>query len=160
MRIILTILLASAICCFAQKGTLTPKVAPARKAFSSVLSGMAVAPATNRQTYLTWNNDAGASNRISWGLARNAWTNGSALIFTNRFAVTNGWSYAVTQIVNGVESFPALWPSNRMFEIWLMDKGSDPNAKGTNVVLLRKGVGNPPEPKYFWGVENQTAGWQ
>ena len=66
----------------------------------------------------------------------------------------------MTQIVNGVESFPALWPSNRMFEIWLMDKGSDPNAKGTNVVLLRKGVGNPPEPKYFWGVENQTAGWQ
>ena len=158
MRLVLTIFLMSGICCLAQRGTLTAKVVP-QKTFSSVLSGMAVAPATNRQTYLTWNNDAGASNRISWGLVRNAWTNGSALIFTNRFAVTNGWSYAVTQIVNGVESFPALWPSNRVGELWLTGYTTSMTAS-TNIAKLISFTNNPPGNMALWGVENRTVGWQ
>lgn len=72
-----------------------------------------------RQTVLRWDNPVGASNIVSWGLARNAWTNGSRTINTNAFFVTNNWHYRVTAIVNGVESTPALWPSNKIERVWV-----------------------------------------
>jgi hypothetical protein len=65
-----------------------------------------------KQTVLTWDNPLGASNRVAWGGARYSWTNSTA-VSTNRFNVTNGVCYCVTAIVNGIESIPALWPSNR-----------------------------------------------
>jgi len=72
-----------------------------------------VTPATFKQTVLTWDNPPGASNIVSWGTVRNYWTNGSRTITTNTFSVTNGWTYKVTAMFNGLESIPALWPSNR-----------------------------------------------
>lgn len=72
-----------------------------------------VSPATFKQTVLTWDNPIGASNRVAWGGARYSWTN-SASVSTNQFNVTNGVFYCVTAIVNGIESIPALWPSNRI----------------------------------------------
>ena len=72
----------------------------------------ALAPAPFKQTVLTWDNPTGASNRVAWGGARNAWTNSTA-VASNSFFITNGTHYKVTAIVNGIESTPALWPSNR-----------------------------------------------
>lgn len=77
-----------------------------------------VSPTTFKQTVLTWDNPAGASNRVAWGTVRNYWTN-SASVSTNQFNVTNGVCYCVTAIVNGIESIPALWPSNRFDRIWI-----------------------------------------
>lgn len=71
-----------------------------------------LSPAAFKQTVLTWDNPIGASNRVAWGGARYSWTNSTA-ISTNQFNVTNGVCYCVTAIVNGIESIPALWPSNR-----------------------------------------------
>lgn len=84
-------------------------------ATTTTLSSFSLAPAPTpvNQVYFTWDYDTGASNSVSWGLARNAWTNGSRTITTNVFPYTNGWHYKVTAIVNGIESTPALWPSNR-----------------------------------------------
>jgi len=67
---------------------------------------------TFKQTVLTWDNPLGASNRVAWGGARYSWTN-SASVSTNRFNVTNGTCYAVYAMMGGIESIPALWPSNR-----------------------------------------------
>lgn len=71
-----------------------------------------------KQTVLTWDNQVGASNRVAWGGARYSWTN-SASVSTNQFFVTNGTHYAVYATLNGVESIPALWPSNRLDRIWI-----------------------------------------
>ena len=154
-RMTLTILLASTICSLAQRGTMTPKATT-----SFGLPMLVAAPVVFKQTLLAWNNESGASNRVAWGLARNAWTNGSRIVLTNVFPVTNGWSYAVTQIVNGVESIPALWPSNRVFQYWLVDKGSNFNSVGTNITMLQTGTNIMPESQHFWGIKDLTVGWQ
>lgn len=117
MRFIATILLASAMCSHAQRGTLT--FVTEKPPVQSSLALPAVIGTTNRQLFLTWTAEAGASNRVSWGLARNAWTNGVRTITTNTFPITNGWHYKVTAMINGIESVPALWPSNKFERVWV-----------------------------------------
>ena len=95
-----------------------PRVAFAQSASSDIQSAKATAP-TLKQQYLVWDSDKGASNRVSWGLARDAWTNGNRVVSSNSFPITNGWHYKVTSILNGIESTPALWPSNRFDRIWI-----------------------------------------
>lgn len=70
------------------------------------------------QTILTWDVEPGVSNRVAWGLARNNWTN-SVLVSSNVFFVTNGIQYAVYAIFDGIESIPALWPSNKIERVWV-----------------------------------------
>ena len=111
-----------------------------------------VSPATLKQTVLTWDNPPGASNRVSWGVSRFQWTN-TATLTTNRCNVTNGICYAITSIVGGIESVPALWPSNRLGEIWLTDTK-------TNIARLERFTNSPPEAMRFWGVVNITTGWE
>jgi len=96
---------------YAQRGTGANPVAPTNKTVG--VFALAPAPAPFKQTFLTWDNPPGASNRVAWGTSRNYWTNGSRTITTNVFPVTNGWAYKVTAMFNGIESIPALWPSNR-----------------------------------------------
>ena len=115
-------------------------------------------PATFKQTVLTWDNPIGASNRVAWGGARYSWTNSTA-ISTNQFNVTNGVCYCVTAIVNGIESIPALWPSNRIGEIWLTGMGTNFTV-GTNIQKLCSYTNQPPGNMQFWGVKNITTGWE
>lgn len=148
--ILLSILLALIVGsdCFAQRGTNTKEPV-------ATVGTLALPVPVFRQTVLTWDNPAGASNKVSWGVARNAWTNGNRTISTNTFFVTNGWHYRVTAIVAGVESTPALWPSNRIGELWLTSY-----PKGTNITKLLKFTNSPPGNMQFWGVANITTGWE
>jgi hypothetical protein len=114
--------------------------------------------ATFKQTVLTWDNPPGASNRVAWGGARYSWTNSTA-VSTNRFNVTNGVCYCVTAIVNGIESTPALWPSNRIGELWLTGMGTNFTG-GTNIQKLCSFTNQPPGQMRFWGVANITTGWE
>lgn len=169
----LIVLLASAICSFAQRGTMsfisaaspgaqTPAITSAETVVAGSISMFAPALASVapfKQTYLTWDNPAGASNRVSWGTVRNYWTNGSVMIFTNRFPITNGSAYKVTALVGDVESVPALWPSNRVAELWLRGNGTN-MTQGTNIVRLAKFTNTPPGNMQFWGVANITTGWE
>lgn len=107
--LLIGLVLAVGVNCFAQRGTGSNPVATTNQA----VGVFALVPAPFKQTVLTWDNPPGASNRVAWGTIRNAWTNGVATISTNRFPITNGWHYNVTAIVNGIESIPGLWPSNR-----------------------------------------------
>lgn len=107
-----TILLISTICSY------SAQVVPGVKMVTASSLALPVPPATFKQTILTWENPIGASNRVAWGGARYSWTN-SASVSTNQFNVTNGVCYCVTAIVNGIESIPALWPSNRFDRIWV-----------------------------------------
>lgn len=100
------ILLISTICSH------SAQVVPGVKMVTASSLTLPVSTATFKQTILTWDNPIGASNRVAWGGARYSWTN-SASVITNQFNVTNGVCYCVTAIVNGIESIPALWPSNR-----------------------------------------------
>ena len=98
-----------ALDCFAQRGTNLKEPV-------QTVGALALPVPVFRQTVLRWDNPLGASNVVSWGLARNAWTNGNRTINTNAFFVTNGWHYRVTAMVAGVESTPALWPSNAFYQ--------------------------------------------
>ena len=114
--------------------------------------------ATFKQTVLTWDNPPGASNRVAWGGARYSWTNSTA-VSTNRFNVTNGTHYAVYAMLGGIESIPALWPSNRIGELWLT--GMETNfTGGTNIQKLCSFTNQPPGQMRFWGVANITTGWE
>jgi len=114
--------------------------------------------ATFKQTVLTWDNPLGASNRVAWGGARYSWTN-SASVSTNQFNVTNGTHYAVYAMLGGIESIPALWPSNRIGELWLT--GMETNfTGGTNIQKLCSFTNQPPGQMRFWGVANITTGWE
>jgi hypothetical protein len=124
----------------------------------SIFSLPQAAAAPFRQTVLTWENPVGASNRVSWGGSRYQWTN-SVSVATNRFNVTNGMCYAVTSILNGVESIPALWPSNRIGELWLKGMGTNFTG-GTNIVRLNRFTNTPPGNMQLWGVANITTGWE
>ena len=117
-----------------------------------------VTPATFKQTVLTWDNPIGASNRVAWGGARYSWTN-SASVSTNQFNVTNGTCYAVYAMLGGIESIPALWPSNRIGEIWLTGMGTNFTG-GTNIQKLCSFTNQPPGQMRFWGVANITTGWE
>jgi hypothetical protein len=101
---------------FAQRGT---GANPA--ATTTTVRTFALAPATPKQTYFTWDSQpAGTSNKVSWGTFRNYWTNGSTVILTNVFPYTNGSVYKVTSLLAGVESQAvALWPSNRYDRVWI-----------------------------------------
>lgn len=109
-----------------------------------------------RQTVLRWDNPAGASNVVSWGLARNAWTNGVQVINTNAFFVTNNWHYRVTAMVAGIESVPALWPSNRVGQLWLVGMSNDMKQRTNLVALTGEFDDVPPGNMQLWGVENRT----
>jgi hypothetical protein len=150
----LIVLLMSVTCSFAQRGTGANPVAT-----TTTVSMFAIVLGTFKQTYVTWDNPPGASNRVSWGTVRNYWTNGAATITTNTFPVTNGWQYKFTAIVNGVESIPALWPSNRIGELWLTGMGTNFTG-GTNIVRLNRFTNSPPGNMQLWGVANLTIGWE
>jgi hypothetical protein len=113
---------------------------------------------TFKQTVLTWDNPIGASNRVAWGGARYSWTN-SASVSTNQFNVTNGTHYAVYAMLGGIESIPALWPSNRIGELWLTGMGTNFTG-GTNIQKLCRFTNQPPGQMRFWGVANITTGWE
>ena len=144
---------------FAQRGTgSNPLAQGSGLQTQDSLLALAPAPAPVKQTILTWDNPAGASNRVAWGVVRYQWTN-SVTVATNRFNITNGLCYAITSIVNGIESIPALWPSNRIGELWLT--GMTTNfTQGTNIVRLAKFTNSPPGNMQFWGVANVTTGWE
>jgi len=141
--------------CYAQRGTGSNPAATT----TSTISMFALAPAPFKQTLLTWDNPPGASNIVSWGTVRNYWTNGSRTIASNTFPVTNGTAYKITAIVNGIESIPALWPSNRIGEIWLVGMGTNFTG-GTNIQKLCSFTNQPPGHMQLWGVKNITTGWE
>jgi hypothetical protein len=126
-------------------------------ATTSILT-LLVTPATFKQTVLTWDNPLGASNRVAWGGTRYNWTN-SASVSTNQFNVTNGTCYAVYAMLGGIESIPALWPSNRIGELWLTGMGTNFTV-GTNIQKLCSFTNEPPGQMRFWGVANITTGWE
>jgi len=136
-----------ALDCFAQRGTMTPE---------PTVGTLALPVPKFRQTVLRWDNPPGASNVVSWGLARNAWTNGNRTINTNAFFVTNGWHYRVTAMVSGVESVPALWPSNRVGQLWLVGMSNDMKQRTNLVALTGEFDDVPPGNMQLWGVENRT----
>jgi hypothetical protein len=138
-----------AVDCFAQRGTnLKEPVA--------TVGTLALPAPVFRQTVLRWDNPLGASNVVSWGLARNAWTNGVRVINTNAFFVTNNWHYRVTALVAGVESTPALWPSNRVGQLWLVGMSNDMKQRTNLVALTGEFDDVPPGNMQLWGVENRT----
>ena len=143
---------------YAQLGTGANPVAAEPVATTSIFA-LATAPTTPKQLYLTWDIIPGSSNRVEWGTVRNAWTNGFRVVTTNVFPITNGWCYAVKSVVNGVESIPALWPSNRIGEIWLTGMGTNFTV-GTNIQKLCSFTNQPPGNMQFWGVKNITTGWE
>jgi len=151
---------------FAQRGT---NIKP-----EPTIGTLALPVPVFRQQYFGWNAPAGSSNKVYWGLARDAWTNGSApaisnlrftnsvgTVFTNAFPWTNGWHYRVTAMVAGVESTPALWPSNRIGgDIWLVGYATN-MTQPTNIVKLISYKGNnPPGNMRMWGVVDLTTGWE
>ena len=134
-----------ATCSFGQRGTLTPVVQP-------TISLLNLSPAPMRSMSLTWDHVA-PSYRVQVGAQRGVWTN-SFSVLTNRFVLTNGQCYAVWSVAGGAESLtPALWPSNRIGEIWLTDTK-------TNIVRLERFTNAPPETMRLWGVANITTGWE
>jgi hypothetical protein len=143
-----------AVQCFAQRGTVST---PTTTTLVTPLGLVSIPPF--KQTLLVWDNPPGASNIVAWGTVRNYWTNGSRTIATNTFPVTNGWQYKVTALVNGVESTPALWPSNRIGELWLTGMGTNFTG-GTNIQKLCSFTNQPPGQMRFWGVANITTGWE
>ena len=146
-------LMLVATCSFAQRGTLTPVVQPTIGVFN-----LAPAPSPVQSMSLTWDNVA-PSYRVQVGATRGAWTN-SFTISTNRFVLTNGQCYAVWSVANGAESLtPALWPSNRIGEIWLRGMGTNLTG-GTNIQMLCKFTNQPPGHMQLWGVANITTGWE
>jgi len=153
--------------CFAQRGTNLKEPVAA-------VGTLALPVPKFQQQYFGWSAPAGSSNKVSWGLSRNAWTNGSAwvtntlrftngvgAVFTNAFPWTNNWHYKVTAMVAGVESIPALWPSNRIGgDIWLVGYATN-MTQPTNIVKLLSYKGNnPPGNMRFWGVIDLTTGWE
>ena len=90
---------------------------------------------------------------------RGVWTN-SFTISTNRFVLTNNLCYAVWSLQNGAESLtPALWPSNRIGELWLRGMGANFTG-GTNIQKLCSYTNQPPGHMQLWGVANITTGWE
>ena len=145
------VLMMVATCSLAQRGTLTPVVQPTISLFN-------LAPAPVRSMSLTWDNIA-PSYRVQVGAQRGVWTN-SFIVSTNRFVLTNGQCYAVWSVANGVESLtPALWPSNRIGEIWLRGMGTNFTG-GTNIQMLCRFTNQPPGHMQLWSVANVTAGWE
>ena len=139
--------------CFAQKGTNIKPVA--------TQSINLIVPKPTRPAFQWSIPPAGASNRVAWGGARFSWTN-SVWVTTNLFPVTNGTHYAAYEVLAGVESIPALWPSNRTAQYWLKDMGT--NAQGarmiTNEILLSTFVNHPADGKHFWQIEDRTVKWE
>ena len=133
---------------FAQRGT---NIKP-----EPTIGTLALPVPVFRQTVLRWDNPLGASNVVSWGLARNAWTNGNRTITTNSFFVTNNWHYRVTAMVAGIESVPALWPSNRVGQLWLVGMSNDMKQRTNLVALTGEFDDVPPGNMQLWGVENRT----
>jgi hypothetical protein len=149
---IILVLLTSATC-LAQRGTLTPVVQPTVSLFN-----LAPAPSPVQSMSLTWDNVAPAY-RVQVGASRGVWTN-SFIVSTNRFVLTNGQHYAVWSVENGVESLtPALWPSNRVGELWLRGMGTNFTG-GTNIQMLCRFTNQPPRHMQLWGVANITTGWE
>jgi len=117
------------------------------------LPTLAVAPF--KQTLLTWDNPPGASNRIAWGTVRNAWTNDARVINTNVFPVSNGWTYCVTAIVSGVESIPAIWPSNKVERVWVQTS--------TNLLAWKDGFvwrTNYALPQEYLRLRHEIIRWE
>ena len=140
-----------ATCSFGQRGTLTPVVQPTISLFN-------LAPAPVRSVSLTWDNVA-PSYRVQVGATRGNWTN-SFTISTNRFVLTNGQCYAVWSVAGGAESLtPALWPSNRIGEIWLRGMGTNLTG-GTNIQMICRFTNKPPGHMQLWSVANITTGWE
>jgi hypothetical protein len=147
------LVLVSATCSFAQRGTLTPVVQPTVSVFN-----LAPAPSPVKSMSLTWDNVA-PSYRVQVGATRGVWTN-SFTISTNRFELTNNLCYAVWSVENGMESLtPSLWPSNRIGELWLRGMGTNLSI-GTNIQMLCSYTNQPPGNMQFWGVANITTGWE
>ena len=146
-------LMLVATCSFGQRGTLTPVVQPTIGVFN-----LAPAPSPVQSMSLTWDHVA-PSYRVQVGATRGNWTN-SFIVSTNRFVLTNGQCYAVWSVANGAESLtPALWPSNRIGEIWLRGMGTNFTG-GTNIQMLCRFTNNPPGHMQLWSVANMTTGWE
>lgn len=146
-------LMLATTCSFAQRGTLTPVATKPSSAFT-----LAPAPSPAKSMSLTWDNVAPAY-RVQVGATRGVWTN-SFTISTNRFVLTNNLCYAVWSVENGAESLtPALWPSNRIGELWLRGMGTNFTV-GTNIQMLCRFTNQPPGHMQLWGVANITTGWE
>jgi len=111
--------------------------------------------ATNKvATALTWTAPKGITNFIVYsGKARNAWTN-RITIATNYTLILPGVAYGIAALSNTVEGLIAYWPSNRIGEIRLKERGK------TNFTVLQKFTNSPPEAVKLWEVVNLTTGWQ
>ena len=122
------------------------------------LFNLAPTPSPVRSMSLTWDHVA-PSYRVQVGATRGNWTN-SFIVSTNRFVLTNNLCYAIWSVAGGVESLtPALWPSNRIGEIWLRGMGTNFTG-GTNLQMLCRFTNAPPGHMQLWSVANITTGWE
>jgi hypothetical protein len=126
---------------------------------AQVIALPTLAPTPKKTNILTWNHIPGVTYRVQVGAARGNYTN-SFTVSTNQFPLTNGLAYAVWSVQGAIESaVPALWPSNRVGELWLTGMGTNLTG-GTNIVRLAKFTNSPPGNMQFWGVANVTTGWE
>lgn len=131
------------------------QVVPGVKMVTASSLTLPVSPATFKQIWLTWDSVLGASNRVEWGTARYAWTNGSQIVTSNIFAITNGFHYAVKSVFDGIESIPALWPSNRIDRIWVQTS--------TNLTAWKDGFiwrTNYAMPQEFLRLRQELIQWE
>lgn len=105
-------------------------------------------------TVLYWDATGIKKFAVYSGAVRNTWTN-RTVIATNQTIIKPGVAYGVASIDgSGLEGAVAYWPSNRIGEIRLKERGK------TNYVVLEKFVESPSAPTRLWDVINVTVGWQ
>jgi len=108
----------------------------------------------SKTSVLTWDNPTEASNKVYWGESRGNWTN-NVIVTTNEYTISSGLHYAITAIVNGVESSPAFWPSNRIDRIWVQE--SFDALQWTNAFIWKTNMNRPQE---FLRLNHELIGWE
>lgn len=122
---------------------LIPSIAPARIT-------------TNRIGYLVWTNRE-AQSVVYTGATRETKTN-RIVIDGNKYPITNGAHYGIAAInMAGIESSQALWPSNRVFELWTQT--SSDLVRWQDSMMLERATNAAKTPAMFQRVVDKTVRW-